>query len=84
MELWRSGGEELGAALERNKTLRDLYLYGNELGDDGVRGLSAGLENNSSLVLGGDDSLGEEGVALQRTRSLQRRRPNLTMHSDMV
>ena len=40
------------------------------------------MENNSSLVLGGDDSLGEEGVALQR--SLPRRRPNLTMHSDMV
>ena len=62
-----SGGVELGRALERNKTLRGLWLFGNPLGDDGVRGLSEGLETNSSLEvlgLGGDKSLGEEGVSL--------------------
>ena len=62
-----SGGVELGAALERNKTLRYLNLSSNALGDDGVRGLCVGLENNSSLeelTLRGDKSLGEEGVSL--------------------
>ena len=62
-----SGGVELGVALERNKTLRVLGLSENAIGDDGVRGLCVGLENNSSLEvlhLGGDESLGEEGVSL--------------------
>ena len=62
-----SGGVELGVALERNKTLRVLGLSVNAIGDDGVRGLCVGLENNSSLevlYLGGDKSLGEEGVSL--------------------
>ena len=62
-----SGGVELGTALERNKTLRVLWLSANTLGDDGVRGLIVGLENNSSLEelrLYGDKSLGEEGVSL--------------------
>ena len=39
----------------------------NALGDDGVRALIVGLENNSSLEelrLHGDESLGEEGVSL--------------------
>ena len=79
-----SGGVELGAALERNKTLRYLGLSRNKLGDDGVRGLSAGLENNSSLkdlALHGDKSLGEEGVTL--LRSLQRKKPNLRIASNM-
>ena len=61
-----SGGVELGAALERNKTLRYLDLSDNDLGD-GVRGLCVGLENNSSLEeleLRDDKSLGEEGVSL--------------------
>ena len=63
----RSGGWLLGGALERNNTLRCLYMSGNTLGDDGVRGLCVGLENNSSLELLrliGDKSLGEEGVSL--------------------
>ena len=58
---------ELGVALERNKTLRVLVLRGNAIGDDGVRGLCVGLENNSSLEelhQDGDKSLGEEGVLL--------------------
>ena len=61
------GCVELDRALERNKTLRVLELSYNALGDDGVRGLIVGLENNSSLEelrLDGDESLGEEGVAL--------------------
>ena len=71
---------ELGAALERNKTLRELVLSENALGDDGVRGLSAGLENNSSLKklwLWDDESLGEEGVSFllksveEKNRSLK-------------
>ena len=79
-----SGGVELGAALERNKTLRYLDLSGNELGDDGVRGLSAGLENNSSLEevwLHGDKSLGEEGATVLWSL---KRRPNLKMYLDKV
>ena len=58
---------ELGVALERNKTLRVLWLSWNAIGDDGVRGLCVGLENNLSLeelYLNGDKSLGEEGVSL--------------------
>ena len=58
---------ELGTALESNKTLRVLELSWNALGDDGVRGLIVGLENNSSLEvlrLASDESLGEEGVSL--------------------
>ena len=54
------------AALEINKTLKYLDLSWNELGDDGVRGLCVGLENNSSLEelrLEYDESLGEEGVS---------------------
>ena len=71
---------ELGAALERNKTLNVLWLSWNALGDDGVRGLCVGLENNSSLealYLDGDESLGEEGVLLllkcveEKNRSLK-------------
>ena len=60
-------GVELGVALERNKTLRVLWLRWNAIGGDGVRGLCVGLENNSSLeelYLNGDKSLGEEGVSL--------------------
>ncbi|CAI8035345.1 NLR family CARD domain-containing protein 3 [Geodia barretti] len=66
-DIGSSGGVELGAALEKNKTLRCLDLSGNALGDDGVRGLCVGLGNNSSLEeleLIYDESLGEEGVSL--------------------
>ena len=50
-----------------------------------MRGLSAGLENNSSLkelVLHDDKSLGEEGVTL--LRSLKRKKPNLRIAQNMV
>ena len=57
-----------------------LWLGWNAIGYDGVRGLCAGLENNSSLealYLRGDESLGEKGVSLllkcveQKNRSLR-------------
>jgi hypothetical protein len=42
----------LAAALERNSTLKELYLIGNYVGDDGCRHLAAALErNNNTLVL---------------------------------
>ena len=62
-----SEGVVLGAALERNKTLRELNLSRNALGNDGARGLCVGLENNTSLEelrLCDDESLREQGVSL--------------------
>ena len=61
------GGVEFGEALTKNKTLRFLNLSDNALGDDGVKGLCVGLEENTSLEqlrLNGDTLLGEDGVLL--------------------
>ena len=60
------GGVELGRALERNKTLRKLWLSRNVIEEGGLEGLIVGLLNNSSLEelwLNGNESLGEEGVS---------------------
>ena len=72
-----SGGVELGAALESNNTLKYLRLSGNALGDDGVRGLYVGLENNTSLTelwLACDMEQVSEDV-------LARKRPDLKLHN---
>lgn len=43
------GARAIGRMLQSNTMLKQLYLWGNNIGDDGVMVLAAGLRKNSAL-----------------------------------